>query len=47
LAGEHFGKAEHPGWLSRPVAEWLARLEAKLGVRTAGDAVARELRESL
>lgn len=21
---EHFGKAEHPGWLPRPVAEWLA-----------------------
>jgi DNA-binding CsgD family transcriptional regulator len=20
---EHFGKAEHPGWLPRPVAEWL------------------------
>jgi DNA-binding CsgD family transcriptional regulator len=127
---EHFGSAEHPGWLPRPVAEWLAlpprpplisehagrrltvclvpgdphallleeavadirpealdrlgltaresevlrvaaviegeaelaselflslhavrerlaRLEAKLGVRTAGDAVARALRESL
>ena len=21
---EHFGAAEHPGWLPRPVAEWLA-----------------------
>jgi len=21
---EHFGKADHPGWLPRPVAEWLA-----------------------
>jgi len=21
---EHFGAADHPGWLSRPVAEWLA-----------------------
>jgi hypothetical protein len=21
---EHFGTAEHPGWLPRPVAEWLA-----------------------
>jgi DNA-binding CsgD family transcriptional regulator len=21
---EHFGEAEHPGWLPRPVAEWLA-----------------------
>ncbi len=29
------------------VRERLARLEAKLGVRTAGDAVARALRESL
>jgi ATP/maltotriose-dependent transcriptional regulator MalT len=23
-AAEHFGKADHPGWLPRPVAEWLA-----------------------
>jgi DNA-binding CsgD family transcriptional regulator len=22
--GEHFGRAEHPGWLPGPVAEWLA-----------------------
>src|SRR5215217_439898 len=90
---EHFGAADHPGWLPRAVAEWLAlpprpplvserdgrrltvclvpgdphallleeavagfrpdalerlaRLQAKLGVRTAGDAVARALRESL
>jgi DNA-binding CsgD family transcriptional regulator len=22
--GEHFGATEHPGWLPRPVAEWLA-----------------------
>ena len=29
------------------VGERLARLQAKLGVRTAGDAVARALRESL
>jgi DNA-binding CsgD family transcriptional regulator len=29
------------------VRERLARLEAKLGVRTAGDAVARAIRESL
>jgi DNA-binding CsgD family transcriptional regulator len=29
------------------VRERLARLQAKLGVRTAGDAVARALRESL